>query len=108
VSGSEGTDQSARKKRGAFFSLPVDEKRARLASAYLAENLQGLGGRISMGFGPGRVLSVPDARGKILQEQYVEAKRPDRKGEICPDCGNAGLQYTEGCLKCPICGFAEC
>ncbi|MFB6088674.1 MAG: hypothetical protein ABEK36_02730 [Candidatus Aenigmatarchaeota archaeon] len=25
----------------------------------------------------------------------------------CPDCG-AILEYTEGCVKCPACGWSEC
>ncbi len=37
----------------------------------LAEQLRGIGGSRSTGFGPGRVRSVPDAIGKLLQEHYV-------------------------------------
>lgn len=37
----------------------------------LAEQLRGIGGARSAGFGPARVRSVPDAIGKILQDHYV-------------------------------------
>jgi ribonucleoside-diphosphate reductase alpha chain len=37
----------------------------------LAEQLRGIGGSRSAGFGPSRVRSVPDAIGKLLQEHYV-------------------------------------
>jgi ribonucleoside-diphosphate reductase alpha chain len=37
----------------------------------LAEQLRGIGGARSAGFGPSRVRSVPDAIGKLLQEHYV-------------------------------------
>ncbi|KAF0107080.1 MAG: ribonucleoside-diphosphate reductase alpha chain [Anaerolineaceae bacterium] len=74
----------------------------------LAENLMGLGGRTSIGLGPKRILSVPDAIGKFLHEAYGEKEDATRRGEICPDCKNTSLEFSEGCLKCPVCGFAEC
>jgi ribonucleoside-diphosphate reductase alpha chain len=37
----------------------------------LAEQLRGIGGARSAGFGPDRVRSVPDAIGKLLQDHYV-------------------------------------
>jgi ribonucleoside-diphosphate reductase alpha chain len=27
--------------------------------------------------------------------------------ETCPDCGSS-LQFAEGCMKCPACGYSEC
>ena len=38
----------------------------------IAEQLRGIGGARSAGFGPDRVRSVPDAIGKVLQEHYVD------------------------------------
>ncbi len=26
---------------------------------------------------------------------------------LCPDCGNT-IEHTEGCLKCPACGWSKC
>jgi ribonucleoside-diphosphate reductase alpha chain len=104
----------------------------------LAEQLRGIGGSRSAGFGPARVRSVPDAIGKLLQDHYVNGQRtieaggngngyghgaelelssysdietltePLLIGEICPDCQNATLMNEEGCRKCHSCGYAEC
>jgi ribonucleoside-diphosphate reductase alpha chain len=99
----------------------------------LAEQLRGIGGSRSAGFGPHRVRSVPDAIGKLLQDHYVNRHegRPNHQanghageaasyaaieahtetlvaGEICPDCQNATLMNEEGCRKCHTCGYAEC
>jgi ribonucleoside-diphosphate reductase alpha chain len=101
----------------------------------LAEQLRGIGGSRSAGFGPSRVLSVPDAIGKLLQDHYVNGERPNGNGngnghvaeaalttyvdietrteplavgELCPDCQNATLMNEEGCRKCHTCGYAEC
>ena len=27
--------------------------------------------------------------------------------ETCPDCGSS-LQFAEGCMNCPACGYSEC
>jgi ribonucleoside-diphosphate reductase alpha chain len=103
----------------------------------LAEQLRGIGGSRSAGFGPSRVRSVPDAIGKLLQDHYgnhqdgytngngnghVQSEEPSLAsytafeehteplavGEICPDCQNATLMNEEGCRKCHTCGYAEC
>jgi ribonucleoside-diphosphate reductase alpha chain len=100
----------------------------------LAEQLRGIGGSRSAGFGPDRVRSVPDAIGKLLQDHYVNRKdsadansnghsdalapasyadleahtEPLVVGELCPDCQNATLMNEEGCRKCHTCGYAEC
>jgi ribonucleoside-diphosphate reductase alpha chain len=42
----------------------------------LAEQLRGIGGARTAGFGPDRVRSVPDAIGKLLQDHYVNGQRP--------------------------------
>lgn len=41
----------------------------------LAEQLRGIGGARTAGFGPDRVRSVPDAIGKLLQDHYVSGER---------------------------------
>jgi ribonucleoside-diphosphate reductase alpha chain len=106
VLGRSGSDITAFTEAiGRLLSIAL---RSNIPVDILAENLVGLGGRTSVGFGPSRVLSVPDAIGKILQEAYCSLPESRRRGEICPDCKNASLEYTEGCLKCPLCGFAEC
>jgi ribonucleoside-diphosphate reductase alpha chain len=99
----------------------------------LAEQLRGIGGSRSAGFGPNQVRSVPDAIGKLLQDHYVNDPggigangnghivatladyadievhtEPLLVGELCPDCQNATLMNEEGCRKCHTCGYAEC
>lgn len=44
----------------------------------IAEQLRGIGGASSAGFGPNRVRSVPDAIGKLLQEHYLNPEPPAR------------------------------
>ncbi len=100
----------------------------------LIEQLRGIGGSRSVGFGQQRVLSVPDAIAKLLQQHYfpeesgispvvpaaqpaavvkVVATVPRRLvpskplGDLCPECGNTTLMHVEGCKKCP-CGHSEC
>ena len=29
-------------------------------------------------------------------------------GDLCPECGNSTLMFTEGCRKCYQCGHSEC
>jgi ribonucleoside-diphosphate reductase alpha chain len=53
----------------------------------LAEQLRGVGGSRSAGFGPSRVRSVPDAIGKLLQEHYVY-RREGRADEGAHSNGN--------------------
>jgi ribonucleoside-diphosphate reductase alpha chain len=38
-------------------------------------------------------------------ESHVQESR---HGEICPDCGAAGVVFEEGCEKCLVCGYSRC
>ncbi len=104
--------------------------RERLAE--IARQLNGIGGGRPMGFGPNRVLSLPDAVGRALTEYLAheaEALEPapgngyvydDSKtqpapgqlmmkiGDLCPACGEAAIVNEEGCRKCYACGHSEC
>jgi ribonucleoside-diphosphate reductase alpha chain len=128
-----GSDVSAFTEAiGRLLSLAL---RCGIPVRLLAEQLRGIGGSRSAGFGPGRVRSVPDAIGKLLQDHYVNGERPHSHsngngyvaeaaltsyaeiethteplavGELCPDCQNATLMNEEGCRKCHTCGYAEC
>ncbi|NMC13777.1 MAG: adenosylcobalamin-dependent ribonucleoside-diphosphate reductase [Chloroflexi bacterium] len=42
----------------------------------------------------------------ILEEMPEE--RPQRIGDLCPECGQAAVVNEEGCRKCYACGFSEC
>jgi ribonucleoside-diphosphate reductase alpha chain len=97
------------------------------------DQLAGIGGGRSLGFGANRVRSLPDAVAQVLREHLnstyeevgevgeEEAARyeapteqlplpiTDRPiGDLCPDCGQAAFIATEGCRKCYACGYSEC
>ncbi|NLG83836.1 MAG: ribonucleoside reductase class II [Firmicutes bacterium] len=95
----------------------------------VAEQLVGIGGSRSIGFGPQRVRSVPDAIGRFLYEYLYNPAReketaatqgklaleektegvPSRVSfDLCPVCGIQAFGYVEGCAKCLACGHAEC
>jgi ribonucleoside-diphosphate reductase alpha chain len=84
----------------------------------IVDQLAGIGGSRSVGFGAQRVLSLPDALAQIL-EQYTEQVEDEieetgtlsgisLKADICPSCGWATLVHEEGCKKCHSCGHSEC
>jgi len=80
--------------------------------------LAGIGGGRPLGFGPQRVLSLPDGIARVLAEHIGQIKPEEAgapatpaklvAGDICPDCGQATFVYEEGCKKCYSCGFNEC
>lgn len=101
------------------------------------KHLRGIGSIDVMGIGPNRVLSVPDAIAQVIAEIYeiptgtngvngngaeeasvvqlglsgaqsAHQTHESRHGEICPDCGAAGVVYEEGCEKCLVCGYSRC
>jgi len=89
----------------------------------IMEQMNGIGGGRPMGFGPSRVLSLPEGIAQILAEYLGETLdaepvltdevsdgEDDRKpiGDLCPECGQASFIATEGCRKCYGCGFSEC
>jgi ribonucleoside-diphosphate reductase alpha chain len=77
-----------------------------------------IGGGQPTGFGPTKILSLPDALSRTLAEHIGEVKAaPEapaavdtRKqiGDLCKECGQATFVYEEGCKKCLSCGFNEC
>lgn len=78
-----------------------------------------IGGASPMGFGPGKVLSLPDALARTLAEHIGQVKTGPpapaarreggrRVGDLCKECGQATFVYEEGCKKCLSCGFNEC
>ena len=115
------------------ISSPV-EPRKRLQT--IMEQLGGIGGGRSLGFGPNRVRSLPDGIAKALDEylyiRHWENEVPEEEwgnkaptlplsglgmpaessdhpiGELCPECGQASLVNEEGCRKCYSCGYSEC
>lgn len=84
----------------------------------IVDQLGGIGGSRSLGFGAQRVLSLPDGLAQVLDE-YTE-KLTDQiqrtgllpelsmKADLCPSCGWAAFVHEEGCKKCHMCGHSEC
>ena len=80
--------------------------------------LSRIGGAQPVGFGPAKVLSLPDALARCLAEHIGQVKAPSdlpmsaqaKKtiGDLCRECGQATFVYEEGCKKCLSCGFNEC
>jgi len=81
--------------------------------------LSRIGGGQPTGFGPAKILSLPDAIARTLAEHIGQVKAPSepllapgngRKtvGDLCKECGQATFVYEEGCKKCLSCGFNEC
>ena len=95
----------------------------------LVDQLRGIAGSRSLGFGSNRVLSLPDAIGQILTEYIdrdvhtIDVESPGTVagvlslgegptilavGDLCPKCGVAAYVREEGCKKCHSCGYSEC
>jgi ribonucleoside-diphosphate reductase alpha chain len=125
--GKAGSDISADAEAiGRLSSLvlridPTMKPKERLAA--MIDQLQGIGGSRSVGFGSMRVRSLADGIARVLAD-YLGWKVEESKGkksplplgmgkvkklsDICPDCGQATLVFEEGCQKCHSCGFSEC
>ncbi len=99
----------------------------------MIDQLRGIGGSRSVGFGQNQVKSLPDGVGLALGK-YVEAITPMSTahpegvlplvaaapqkqdvgkaaiptGAFCPSCRNATMVRVEGCRKCQSCGHSEC
>ena len=96
----------------------------------IRDQLAGIGGGRSLGFGINRVRSMPDGISKALDE-YLDLDEPEMEtfsmpvaqeplplgnehphihkiGELCPECGEATMINEEGCRKCYTCGHSEC
>jgi len=84
----------------------------------IIKQLLSIGCHKPFGMGPKKILSCPDAIAKALK-RYAEEKG-NKKEEIqkilneehkgtgtCPECGGA-LEFGEGCVKCPQCGYTLC
>ncbi len=89
--------------------------------AEMVRQLSGIGGGRPLGFGPNRVLSLPDGVAQAMAQYLgdtpesfdLEAPAPQGQmpmaiGDICPDCGDGSLVNEEGCRKCYSCGYSEC
>lgn len=106
--------------------LPSTLSQSERAKA-VAEQLRGIGGSRTVGFGPAQVRSLPDAIGKAIAMHFGEAvtnggsapavgvttvavaeAAPKPSGNLCPQCGSSAFVLEEGCKKCHACGYSEC
>jgi len=85
--------------------------------AEIVDELSAIGGSRPLGFGNGRVLSLPDGiaqvlrghmQGAVVAEQVPQPVKHYVLGDICPECGEASFLNVEGCRKCAACGYSEC
>lgn len=103
----------------------------------IVKQITGIGGARSYGFGKRRVLSLPDAVGQALAENYLNltsGTEEDGQGaemgvedslpaiasshkagglvtssvDLCPSCGDSAFVRVEGCQTCYACGYSEC
>ena len=103
----------------------------------IIEQLQDIGGARPIGFGPKRVLSLPDAVARVLQMEFFPEEQPQQLNlpihsgdvssrsttdeaagttmnasisgaDMCPSCGTITLIRAENCRKCLTCGYSEC
>jgi ribonucleoside-diphosphate reductase alpha chain len=103
----------------------------------IVKQITGIGGARSYGFGKRRVLSLPDAVGQALAENYLnvtygnesdgqgsemgveaapmagepklkEPAIPVTSADLCPTCGDSTFVRSEGCHTCYSCGYSEC
>jgi ribonucleoside-diphosphate reductase alpha chain len=102
----------------------------------IVKQITGIGGARSYGFGKRRVLSLPDAVGQALAENYLnisQGTEGDGQGaemgmssnpdavlmhkasaaaagsvDLCPSCGDSAFVRVEGCQTCYACGYSEC
>ncbi len=89
----------------------------------IVDQLEGIGGGESVGFGKDRILSLADGVAKSLKEYLIGPQNEEasqvgeqtsllngtkKRRDLCPSCGRASLIYEEGCAKCLYCGFNKC
>ncbi|MCY3833754.1 MAG: adenosylcobalamin-dependent ribonucleoside-diphosphate reductase [Chloroflexi bacterium] len=135
--GKAGTDiQADAESLGRMISLQLRTtapQNRREMLKLIIEQLQDIGGARPIGFGPKRVLSLPDAVARVLQIEFFPEDQPQQLNlpieqsriageneagttmnstisgaDMCPACGTITLIRAENCRKCLTCGYSEC
>jgi ribonucleoside-diphosphate reductase alpha chain len=93
------------------LSLSVNTTPAERAT-FIVDQLKGIGGMRSVGFGDEKILSLPDAVAKALaiDSGLIAKDKPKMfsHADFCPACGNATLVHEMGCKTCHGCGYSAC
>lgn len=79
----------------------------------VVDQLTGIGGARSLGFGERRVRSLPDGIAQVLAEyltghEVSTAGDSGVVGDLCPECGAAAVVAEEGCHTCQSCAWSFC
>lgn len=82
------------------------EPRARLVE--LVEQLSGIGGGGSHGFGENRVASAADGVARCIRSYLGAAESATGALDLCPECRHAALVKSGGCDVCTRCGYSKC
>lgn len=101
----------------------------RAVAEAVVDQLSGIGGAESVGFGNNKVRSLADGVAKVIREYMKtdennhdlngegkprllatqqELPLSTQKGDLCSECGQASLVLEEGCQKCYSCGASKC
>lgn len=92
---------------------------------WLIKKFSGISGATSVGFGPNRVDSLPDALAKVLalsgqdDDESADAEVseeydtiPATSVDLCPECGRSTFVRQDGCYTCLPdlggCGYSKC
>lgn len=93
------------------LSLSINTTPTERAS-FIVDQLKGIGGMRSVGFGDEKILSLPDAVAKALaiDSGLITKDKPKMfsHADFCPACGNATLVHEMGCKTCHGCGYSAC
>jgi ribonucleoside-diphosphate reductase alpha chain len=124
---------------GRLISLSLrvpSELPSRFVAEAIVDQLSGIGGSESVGFGNGKVRSLADGVAKVLKK-YLDSVETgtmqtnklfdetdnsnkdqvvyqrslllvSKKRDLCPECGQASWVMEEGCSKCYSCGASKC
>lgn len=85
---------------------------------WLTKKFRGISGATSVGFGPNRVESLPDAIAKVftsaeVSEEYDAVPHTSvTSTDLCPNCGKSTFVRQDGCYTCMPdlggCGHSKC
>lgn len=105
---------------GRLISLSL---RSGIDPKLIVEQLRGIRSPLISWDNGDKVYSIPDAIGLALQREISEKKdvqtslMNEKKGIVvvvdngnnpeCPEC-NSMLEFTNGCILCPVCGWSQC